>query len=374
MIEISASAPGKLVLLGEYAVLEGAPALAVAIDRRARVRLRRRDDCRVIVHAPQVDHVQAEARIDAEGCLRWACETAPAQRLQLITQLWQALSREGVVTDLYAGFDLDIDTAGFVLETVGGRRKLGLGSSAALTVALASAWVAASGQKAMLDDRASWLEHLLRWHSDWQDGRGSGVDIATSLLGGMQIYRRAGVENSTRLEAIAGLPAGVHCLFVWSGQSVSTAGSLERLAHWRKAQPEAYATHMARLADASTRAIAALDGNAAGFVASVADVALNLQGFAATCGLEIFSSDQLRLAQLAREQGAAFKPCGAGGDIGMVVSDCAERLDSLRRSIMAVGLHPISLDMAADGLQFLAPVAETGRGQEQQAARSGADL
>ena len=32
------SAPGKLVLFGEYAVLEGASALVCAVDRRARIR------------------------------------------------------------------------------------------------------------------------------------------------------------------------------------------------------------------------------------------------------------------------------------------------------------------------------------------------
>ncbi|PKL95245.1 MAG: ATP-binding protein, partial [Gammaproteobacteria bacterium HGW-Gammaproteobacteria-8] len=31
---ILADAPGKLLLLGEYAVLDGAPALVMAIDRR----------------------------------------------------------------------------------------------------------------------------------------------------------------------------------------------------------------------------------------------------------------------------------------------------------------------------------------------------
>ncbi len=365
MIQTSASAPGKLVLLGEYAVLEGAPALAVAIDRRARVSLRGREDGRVVVRAPQVDHAHVEGKVNADGDLSWDCETASAQRLQLITHLWQALSAERLVTNLYAGFDLDIDTDGFVLEAVNRRSKLGLGSSAALTVALASAWVAASGQKALLDDRARWLEQLLRWHSDWQHGRGSGIDIATSLLGGMQIYQRGGVKTSLRLEAIAGLPTGVHCLFVWSGQSVSTASSLEHLAQWRKVQPDAYATHMARLADASTHAIAALGGDAASFVAGVADFSAALKVFAQASGLEIFSADQLRLAQLASEHGAAFKPCGAGGDIGMVVSDCVERLDLLRRSIIAAGLHPISLDMATEGLQLVAPVVDAGRGWKQ---------
>ena len=36
---IETSAPGKLVLLGEYSVLFGAPAIVAAVDRRAIVRL-----------------------------------------------------------------------------------------------------------------------------------------------------------------------------------------------------------------------------------------------------------------------------------------------------------------------------------------------
>ena len=37
---IKASAPGKLLVLGEYAVLRGAPAIVMAVDCRARVSLR----------------------------------------------------------------------------------------------------------------------------------------------------------------------------------------------------------------------------------------------------------------------------------------------------------------------------------------------
>ncbi len=40
---MTATAPGKLILTGEYAVLDGAPAVVVAMDRRVVARYRMTD-------------------------------------------------------------------------------------------------------------------------------------------------------------------------------------------------------------------------------------------------------------------------------------------------------------------------------------------
>ncbi|MEL6186908.1 MAG: hypothetical protein AAFU79_19970, partial [Myxococcota bacterium] len=89
------SAPGKLVLLGDYAVLEGARALVAAVDRRA------------------------VGRVDAEG-----------PRTEVVEAVLARARAEG------AGVDgVRIDTAGF-LEP--GGQKLGIGSSAAVAVVTAA--------------------------------------------------------------------------------------------------------------------------------------------------------------------------------------------------------------------------------------------
>ncbi len=52
MTAVCASAPGKVVLCGEYAVLDGAPAICMAVRRRAKVRVTNIDGARNRVSAP----------------------------------------------------------------------------------------------------------------------------------------------------------------------------------------------------------------------------------------------------------------------------------------------------------------------------------
>ena len=46
-----ASAPGSLMLMGEYAVLKGAAALCAAIDKRIYVKLTPRNDQKIMIHS-----------------------------------------------------------------------------------------------------------------------------------------------------------------------------------------------------------------------------------------------------------------------------------------------------------------------------------
>ena len=82
MVSISASAPGKLVLLGEYAVLEGGVALVAAVGVRSRVTVKtwRGESC--ILDAPGIgiDHVVFECHGDG---VRWPPGLADEVRARL---------------------------------------------------------------------------------------------------------------------------------------------------------------------------------------------------------------------------------------------------------------------------------------------------
>ncbi|MGH8162745.1 MAG: mevalonate kinase family protein, partial [Rhodanobacteraceae bacterium] len=181
MTQIAASAPGKLVLTGEYAVLEGAPALVIAIDRRARVTLEDGIDDDYRIDAPDLGIIDAHCRVDAEGRAHWfGLDESDAARLALAAAVIEAAAVDGRP----APFRARLDTQSFFCGIEGGRAKLGFGSSAALTVALAGA-IRAHDHRAALP-----MDALIETHRRAQCGRGSGLDIAASLTGGAMIYRR----------------------------------------------------------------------------------------------------------------------------------------------------------------------------------------
>jgi phosphomevalonate kinase len=361
MIAIRASAPGKLVLLGDYAVLEGAPALAVAVDRRAEARVVPTADGLVRVDAPELGVSAAMAGWGGDGRLRWRCDAAVAARLELVESLCNGLAARDLLP-AGQGLRIELDTSGFFDPAGEGRRKLGLGSSAALTVALASALAIAGGHAERVADRARWLGELLALHRAWQGGQGSGVDIAASLAGGMVRYQPGSEGRAPQVEARAWPPAGAACLFLWSGHSVSTAGFLARLAAWRRRDPAGPAARLGELGELARRADAVPAGDAAGFVALVDAYSAALERLAAASGLAIFTPGQQWLARLARAHGAACKPCGAGGDFGMLVAADAERLAQVRRAIIGDCSRPAPLAVDPVGLDLHPPFIPAGPG------------
>ncbi|QAU24780.1 hypothetical protein EO087_12935 [Dyella sp. M7H15-1] len=351
MMEFTASAPGKLVLLGEYVVLEGAPALVLAVNRRAEARIETREDDVCEVHAPDLGVSGARMAVDNSGTLRWLCDETSAAKLSLVEHVWQGLVREKLAPQAGQGFSLHLDTSGFFNADGAMRAKLGLGSSAALTVALASALATFAGHTDVLTDRTQWLRRLLHMHGGWQGGRGSGVDVAASVAGGLIRYQLAGRRREPTFTQLPWPMSHVHCLFVWSGQSVSTHDFLQRLAQWRASYAADYASHMNELGALSEAAFDVLyREDAKSFIGLTKEYALALQQFGEACGLEIYSPAQKKLAQMASEACVSYKPCGAGGDFGVVFADDVERLVTFERAIVSAGMHVVPLGLDSDGI------------------------
>ncbi len=357
-MNITASAPGKLVLLGEYAVLEGAPAISMAVNRRAIARLRPRLGTRCEVAAPDILAARVPFVIGADGLPDWSEAGDHAGSLGLVDQVLRGLADEQLSPPSGRGFSLELDTGEFFDRVGNERLKLGLGSSAALTVALATALVAHAGRGAAAANRRVWLQRLLALHRKFQGGHGSGVDVATSLIGGVISYQLTPDPNSGWMNPIARdivWPESIQRLYVWSGRSASTPKLLATLEAWRAmhaAEYNALMGHLTAIAEAAVANLAANDG--AALIAAAGAYAEGLHALGSASGVRIFSDEHLAIGALAREAGLVYKPCGAGGgDVGVVFAlNDPERLAALGARLAAAGFACVPLAVDETGLKL----------------------
>ncbi len=195
--------PGKLMIAGEYAVLRP-PALAVAVAVGRLVRWQACDD-----GAGQL----RVAAFGAQTTLTWsAAEVAPG--------LPGFAGRAWTIGDgawpLVGAPSLQLDVFGDV-----GGAKLGLGNSAAVTVATLRARAALAGAK----PAATVVADLARAaHRQAQAGQGSGYDVATVAHGGVIAFEPA----TGACEPLA-WPADLAAVALFVGEPAATAQALPRV-------------------------------------------------------------------------------------------------------------------------------------------------
>ena len=183
-------APGKAILSGEYAVLHGAPAIAVAVDRDvvAREGGRRRRSRRSCARAKEYagEERRRAARQRARRLVRALRERREA-RARLVGR---------------------------------GHHRRRRASS------LAKA-------ERTLDPRAVFAIADAA-HAEAQGTRGSGVDVACSVYGGaIRFVRKNGDVDVRSVD----LPDGVRVTFIWAGQPASTAKMIERVKALAESSP-----------------------------------------------------------------------------------------------------------------------------------------
>ena len=188
-MNIRVKVPGKLILLGEYAVLEGADALVASVDRCAVVEIFDTDDeiCQIYSN---LTNESLRFTIDKNGKPRPLQNQA--DRLLSKMNFVLTIINKTCQYILYFGFsiksfNLEIDTTQFYINN--NRDKLGLGSSAALTVALIMALVKFHrADQSLFKSKNTLFQFACETHYFAQGSLGSGVDIAASVFGGLNIY------------------------------------------------------------------------------------------------------------------------------------------------------------------------------------------
>lgn len=347
---IEAEAPGKLVLAGEYAVLEGSPGLAVAVGIRARA---------TIEPIPSGSRLLVPGERDGEFPFRWLAgapprweEERPGDYALPVETLAAALA-DGGLWPRHAELPpcrITLDTRAFREGDAHGRAvKLGLGSSAAVLVALAGALAGHARLPEGTLERL--LAPCLAAHRRMQGGRGSGIDVAAALRGGVVAVTFEGPGAVPAVEPLH-WPAGLHVLPVWSGLPASTGTMLAALASWRDRRPTEHTAHMERLGATVARLLPCWRAaDVAGVLTGLAAFDDALTRFDRDAGLGVYTPVHEALRRLSHAHGAVYKPSGAGGgDFGLAFSADEAGIGALRAELGGAGYRCLEASLAVPGL------------------------
>jgi phosphomevalonate kinase len=364
---IEAEAPGKLVIVGEYAVLEGAPGLAVAVDVRAEARIRPVPGSGNQLLIPDTGE-SFRFRWVPGSSPRWEGVSPGAFGLPL-EACAEILAARGLLppaTELPA-CQIELITAAFHQAGPDGHRvKLGLGSSAAIVVALTGAMLRFAGGTVL--PRQALIEICHEVHRRLQGGAGSGIDVATAITGGVvaiDFSSQPGTGVSVPQAHPVPWPGHLDLVAVWSGESASTPFMLGRLRAFRDRDTARFATHMQRLgANAGQAVVAWRADDAPGVLGAIAGYESGLRQLDAAAGIGIFSPVHERLHSIAVKHGAVYKPSGAGGgDFGIALTDSRTVGQALRAAYAAAGFRVLDAELCAPGLGVRGDVPRVGRRQ-----------
>lgn len=317
---ISASAPGKAVIWGEYAVLAGAPAMVMAVNRYAH--------CRITPggNAWSVRALGFEDQIDtsAEQILS---NPTPGGALAPLAAAASVLD----LTALPAGAEVELDTRAFYAASTPDR-KLGIGSSAAICTAVCVAM-------AELCERPVDFASALAAHRLMQQAKGSGVDVAAAWTGGMLRFQNG---QPTPVD----WPQGLSYQFIWTGISATTTEHLQSFSAWR-------AGGATQPLDALMDSCEALFSHAD--LDELTNYVTQLKNLDRIARLGIYSEPHRALDRLAIERQLVYKPCGAGGgDIGIVFGDAnssQNQLESFVQAAQQLNFQPLALEIAPHGIK-----------------------
>ena len=342
--------PGKLILLGEYAVLENAPALVTAINRHCVVKISPLYNSTFQIRTGNLNLPEIQFTLDSEGeaHFRTPMSNKTERQLQFVLSMLKYVTqRNGKIS----GASIEIDTAPFYHKATG--YKFGLGSSAALTVSLLSALMEYMNKHIEQEDlyREAFLAHR---HA--QGKLGSGTDIAASATGGVMSYRMPeSIEKLNGQVKPYSWPKDLEMITIWAGYSASTRSLLNNVNEFRNKRPAKYDSIMRTmmvLSDDGSKAFAGGDTDA--FLNIVEDFKNQEYLLGEESDTEIISDVHQEIFRMVKSVGGTYKPSGAGGgDIGVAFCKDSSTADKIRHVISESMFDVLDLTMNPTGTEVV---------------------
>jgi mevalonate kinase len=217
-----ASAPGSLMLLGEYAVLHGYPALVCAIDKRMRVTLEPRADQHIYLKSSLGTWHTHLAKLEI---------VKPFEFVLTALKKYQPYFQQGCTITIESEFSSTV----------------GLASSAAITVAVLSAIFMWLEWRCSLNDLLKYAREIVFE----VQGMGSGADVAACVYGGLIAYQ----PDSLSIEKYSNGPP---ITVVYSGSKMRTPQVVNQVKNTFAHQPDVFLNIIQAIGECTKQGIQAV--------------------------------------------------------------------------------------------------------------------
>lgn len=322
---VVASAPAKIILLGEHFVVYGEPAIVMAIDKRAYARVEKRNDNRL--HVRSMD-LNLEVFFE-NGSFRVE-QGDPKEAKMKFEPVKQAIEKVMEKHGQHVGLDIEINST----VPVGA----GLGSSAAVIAATTAATGAILGVKLSKED----ILRITYTAEKIVHGTPSGVDPAISTMGGTMLFQMdtgfKPLEVKTNIPLIIGD----------TGVERSTRVQVEKVRDLVDKYPRVTEHLMKAAREIVLRAIEALKENDLETLGTMMNI-----NHALLYGIGVSDESLEWLANAARKAGAlGAKLTGAGGGGCMIALAREEKLEQVSEAIQRSGGRPFVARKTEEGVRI----------------------
>lgn len=335
-------APGKAMILGEYVVLDGAPAIVAAVDRHAKCTVTPHindDDPSLILRSSLTDQVWTLR--STHGVLIPPNDPA----FQLISVVQQHLQRAHIPLPA-RGATLTFDSRALSSDA-----KLGLGSSASIA---ALAAVALSEKSTWTSKNTDALFHLTHAaHQEFQGGVGSGSDVAAACFGGVLRMQKGCDPRPVPLPQL-------YPVVLYTGNAANTADFVRNV-HAQRHKPSVQQA-LKEMESAATRGVLALEHAAYDeFLSAVRTFHRAEVKLTQASGVPVVTDDIAKIVDFMETCGGAAKASGAGGgDIVIAFFADAHGQQRAIKNATRHALHVVPLNIeprgvASDVMPVLSP-------------------
>ncbi len=322
-MKIETRASGKIFFSGEYMALEGGRAITLSTPQSAKVSISESKEPDNLFFSSMSDQVYP-FRIDENMRLIWL-EEDPKHLGGILKESIKQFDKG------FSGRSISIDTSEFFYE----QRKIGIGSSSAVSVAITKAL------NQLFDLRLtseSMINHARQIHNKSQDSNGSGFDIITSLMEVRSLACRILDNGAYDYEQI-GIPETINILVVVNDEYIETSEMIERYEAAKNKYNDYFTKHAPKMKhELELLYESILKSDNESIFQYLAEYNKSLVDMNNVFNLGIFNN-HLKLIKLAKDEGVFYKPSGSGGgDIGIVICDDKLKIDKFCNKLNAKGI------------------------------------